>query len=97
MFLLGLQAAAWRVPFLPTRAGLGSDVHDALNPTCARSRSPYRAERRGEELVAVPALELDVALIHHAPRRRSAATASSSASDPYFDDLMVHGGRSAAS
>ena len=24
MFLLGLQAAAWRVPFLPTRVGLGS-------------------------------------------------------------------------
>src|SRR6476661_7561787 len=26
MFLLGLQAAAWRVPFLPTRVGLGSDI-----------------------------------------------------------------------
>ena len=26
MLLLGIQAAAWRVPFLPTRAGLGSDV-----------------------------------------------------------------------
>src|ERR1044072_1496571 len=26
MFLLGLQAAAWRVPFLPTRVGIGSDV-----------------------------------------------------------------------
>ena len=26
MFLLGLQAAAWRVPFLPTRVGLGSDL-----------------------------------------------------------------------
>ena len=26
MFRLGLQAAAWRLPFLPTRAGLGSDV-----------------------------------------------------------------------
>ena len=31
MFLLGLQAAAWRVPFLPTRVGLGSDVM-RLNP-----------------------------------------------------------------
>src|SRR5207244_12552861 len=28
MFLLGLQAAAWRVPFLPTRVGRGSDVVD---------------------------------------------------------------------
>ena len=26
--MLGLQAAAWRVPFLPTRAGLGSDMLD---------------------------------------------------------------------
>src|SRR5436305_7690270 len=26
MFLLGLQAAAWRVPFLPTGVGLGSDA-----------------------------------------------------------------------
>jgi len=26
MFYLGLQAASWRLPFLPTRAGLGSDV-----------------------------------------------------------------------
>src|SRR5581483_428747 len=25
-FLLGLQAAAWRVPFIPTRVGLGSDL-----------------------------------------------------------------------
>src|SRR3954468_19755520 len=24
LFLLGLQAAAWRVPFIPTRVGLGS-------------------------------------------------------------------------
>src|ERR1700754_3728520 len=28
MFLLGIQAAAWRVPFLPTRVGLGSFVVD---------------------------------------------------------------------
>src|SRR5881409_2765946 len=26
LFLLGLQAAAWRVPFIPTRVGLGSDL-----------------------------------------------------------------------
>ena len=28
MFLLGLQAAAWRGPFLPTRVGLGTFVVD---------------------------------------------------------------------
>ena len=26
MFLLGLQAAAWNIPYLPTRVGLGSHV-----------------------------------------------------------------------
>ena len=40
MFLLGLQAAAWRVPFLPTRAGLGSDVL-RLDPELRTVRSPY--------------------------------------------------------
>ena len=61
MFLLGLQAAAWRVPFLPTRVGLGSDVVARQPEICARSRSPYDD---GEELVAMPALHLDVALVH---------------------------------
>ena len=63
MFLLGLQAAAWRVPFLPTRAGLGSDVM-TLNPDLRTVRSPYAD---GEELVAMPALTLDVALIDLRP------------------------------
>ena len=40
MFYLGLQAAAWRVPFLPTRAGLGSGVLD-VNPDLRTVRSPY--------------------------------------------------------
>ena len=31
MVLLGLQAAAWRVPFLPTRVGLGSDLFRVLS------------------------------------------------------------------
>ena len=61
MFLLGLQAAAWRVPFLPTRVGLGSDVRRPPTRAHARSTSPYDD---GEELVAMPALHLDVALIH---------------------------------
>ena len=42
MFFLGLQAAAWRVPFLPTRAGLGSDVL-RVNPDLRLVRSPYGA------------------------------------------------------
>jgi glutaconate CoA-transferase subunit A len=40
MFFLGLQAASWRVPFLPTRAGLGSDVL-TINPELRLVRSPY--------------------------------------------------------
>ena len=40
MLLLGLQAAAWRVPFLPTRAGLGSDVL-SLMPDLRTVTSPY--------------------------------------------------------
>ena len=39
MFYLGLQAAAWHVPFLPTRAGLGSDVL-TINPDLRLVRSP---------------------------------------------------------
>src|SRR5437879_10343646 len=60
MFLLGLQAAAWRVPFLPTRVGLGSDVVER-QPEIRLVTSPYDD---GEQLVAMPALKLDVALLH---------------------------------
>jgi glutaconate CoA-transferase subunit A len=60
MFQWGLYAAANRLPFLPTRAGLGSDVM-RVNPQLRTVRSPYDD---GEELVAMPAIELDVALIH---------------------------------
>ena len=83
MFLLGLQAAAWRVPFLPTRAGLGSDVL-RINPELRAVRSPYDD---GEELVAVPALELDVALVHM-NRADAGGNGQYLGVDPYFDDLF---------
>jgi glutaconate CoA-transferase subunit A len=83
MFLLGLQAAAWRVPFLPTRAGLGSDVL-RLAPELRTVRSPYAD---GEDLVAVPALELDVALVHM-NRGDRGGTGQFLGIDPYFDDLF---------
>ena len=60
IFYLGLLAASQRLPFLPTRAGLGSDVM-VVNPSLRTVVSPYAD---GEELVAVPALRLDAALIH---------------------------------
>ncbi|HEX3897808.1 MAG TPA: CoA-transferase [Mycobacteriales bacterium] len=83
MFLLGLQAAAWRVPFLPTRVGLGSDVV-AKQPEIKTVVSPYDD---GEELVAMPALTLDVALVHQ-NRADAAGNAQFLGPDLYFDDLM---------
>ena len=96
MFLLGLQAAAWRVPFLPTRVGLGSDLL-RLNPSCARCGRPTPSPDgpADEELVAVPALHLDAALCHLnvGDERGNAAFLGP---DLYFDDLMLEAARPAA-
>lgn len=83
MFLLGLRAAAQRLPFLPTRAGLGSDVL-TINPHLKTIKSPYED---GEELVAVPALHVDVAFIHM-NRADSVGNGQSLGRDPYFDHLF---------
>ena len=83
MLQWGLYAAALRLPFLPTRAGLGSDVL-AINPHLRLVRSPYED---GEELVAMPALELDVALIHM-NRADARGNGQFLGPDPYFDDLF---------
>jgi glutaconate CoA-transferase, subunit A len=84
MFLLGLQAANWRVPFLPTRAGLGSDLFRD-NPRLRTVRSPYDD---GEELVAAPAIHLDMAFVH-LNRADPRGNAGYLGPDPYFDDLFV--------
>ena len=83
MFQTGLRAAAQRLPFLPVRAGLGSDVM-SNNPSLRTVTSPYAD---GEELVAVPALELDVALVH-LNRADMHGNATYLGPDPYFDDLF---------
>jgi glutaconate CoA-transferase, subunit A len=83
MLLLGLQAAAWRVPFLPTRVGLGSDVV-AKQPEIRTVTSPYED---GGTYVAMPALALDVALIHQ-NRADRWGNAQFLGPDLYFDDLM---------
>lgn len=57
MFMWGLHAAANRLPFLPVRAGIGSDVM-RVNPGLRTVRSPYED---GEEFVAMPALRMDAA------------------------------------
>jgi glutaconate CoA-transferase, subunit A len=83
MFQTGLRAAAQRVPFLPMRAGLGSDVM-TYNPHLRTVTSPYDD---GEELLAVPALHLDVALVHM-NRADAHGNAQYLGPDPYFDDLF---------
>jgi acyl CoA:acetate/3-ketoacid CoA transferase alpha subunit len=83
MFHFGLLAAAHRLPFLPTRAGLGSDVL-RVNPWIRTVRSPYGD---GEELVAAPALVLDAAIVH-VNRADRLGNGAYLGPDPYFDDLF---------
>ncbi|WP_090945789.1 CoA transferase subunit A [Nonomuraea jiangxiensis] len=88
MFMFGLLAGAHGLPFLPTRAGLGSDVL-RVNPGLRTVRSPYAD---GEELVAVPALTMDVALVH-VNRADVRGNAQYLGPDPYFDDLYAKAAR----
>jgi glutaconate CoA-transferase, subunit A len=83
----GLLAAAHRLPFLPIRAGLGSGVLE-VNPELRTVRSPYPDPYGlGEELVAMPALRLDAALVHM-NRADAAGNGQYLGPDPYFDDLF---------
>ena len=84
MFLLGLQAAAWRVPFLPTRVGLGSDILRD-NDRVRLVTSPFDD---GEELVAVPALTMDAAFVHM-NRADARGNGQYLGPDPYMEDLFL--------
>jgi len=88
MLQWGLYAAALRLPFLPTRAGIGSDVM-AVNPHLRTVRSPYSD---GEDLVAMPALALDAALVH-VNRADARGNGQVLGPDPYFDDLFCMAAR----
>ena len=83
MIQWGLRAAMLRLPFLPTRAGLASDV-ERLSPELRTVTSPYDD---GETLLAMPALPLDAALVHadHADERGNAQILGP---DPYFDEVF---------
>jgi glutaconate CoA-transferase subunit A len=83
MLQWGLYAAGLRLPFLPTRAGLGSDVM-SRNPHLKTIQSPYNLE---ETLVAMPAIELDVALVHM-NRADKLGYAACLGPDPFFDDMF---------
>lgn len=84
LFLLALQAASWRVPFLPTRVGLGSDLFRD-NPRLRTVVSPYED---GETFVAAPALTMDVSLVHM-NRADARGNAGYLGPDLYFDELFV--------
>jgi len=84
MLQWGLYAASLRLPFLPTRSGVGSDVM-TINPQLRTVRSPYKD---GEELVAMPALPLDAALVH-LNRADARGNGQFLGPDLYFDDLFL--------
>jgi glutaconate CoA-transferase, subunit A len=84
MLQWGLYAGSLRLPFLPTRAGLGSGVMD-VNPQLRTVRSPYDD---AEELLAVPAIRLDAAFVH-LNRADAHGNAQFLGPDLYFDDLFL--------
>ncbi len=84
MFEWGLRAAGMRMSFLPTRCGLATDVL-ARNPELKTIASPYGD---GEVYVAMPALQLDAALLHVNEADQLGNTLITSA-DPLFDHLFA--------
>ncbi|MBB3601646.1 acyl CoA:acetate/3-ketoacid CoA transferase alpha subunit [Mycolicibacterium sp. BK556] len=88
MLRCGLQAAAQRLPFLPIRAGLGSDVRAFWGDELKTVKSPYPTGDGYEELVAMPALNLDVAFAH-LNLGDAQGNAAYTGIDPYFDDLFL--------
>ncbi len=83
LLMLGLKAAAMRVPFIPTRVGLGTDVL-RHNPDLRLVGSPYD----GRDWVAMPALPLDVALLH-VDRADVRGVCQVKGPDLYMDDLFA--------
>ncbi|MBM7424305.1 CoA transferase subunit A [Spongiibacter marinus] len=83
MMLLGLRAAAWGCPYIPSRLGLGTDVVN-LNPDIKLVDSPYDEK----EWLAMPALKLDAALLHvdRADRR---GVCQIKGPDVYMDEWMA--------
>ncbi len=88
MLRCGLQAAAQRLPFLPIRAGLGSGVREFWGDELKTVRSPYPTGSGHEELIAMPALNLDVAFVHM-NLGDAQGNAAYTGIDPYFDDLFL--------
>ncbi len=89
MIKCGLEAAAARLPFLPIRAGLGSDVPNFWDGELKTIVSPYaESDGRTQTLIAMPALRLDAAFVH-LDRADAHGNAAYTGVDPYFDDLFL--------
>lgn len=84
MLVAGLRAASRRLPFEVLRNGIGSDAVEA-NPGIRTIVSPYPD---GETLVAMPAIALDVALVH-VERADESGNAQCLGPDPFFDELFA--------
>lgn len=61
MYYAGLRAAAQRLPFNPWRSGVGTSFPE-INPAIKVFQDPIN----GETLLAIPALNIDVAFLHAA-------------------------------
>lgn len=85
VFHWGLRAAAMKLPFLPTRVGIGTDMIRQAGFGFKTVKSPYAD---GEEYVAMPAIAPDVALIH-AHRSDQRGNLLTLSPDPFFDELLV--------
>ena len=83
MLQWGLKAAANRLPYLPTRVGSASDVL-THNPHLTMVTCPYS----GEELVAMPAIKLDVALAH-VNKADKMGNSWIYGPDPFFDEWFA--------
>lgn len=82
MLISGLKAAAERIPFYPTRSGLGTDILSS-NPHIKTFKAPYT----NEKLVAMPALRADVALIH--ANKASSEGYATIKGDRLWDHIMI--------
>ncbi|KQX17469.1 MULTISPECIES: CoA transferase subunit A [unclassified Sphingomonas] len=83
----GLRAAGMQLPFLPTRCGIATSV--AERPELRMVKSPYDD---GEELIAMPAIQLDAALLH-VHRSDEIGNVLTLSPDPFFDELMARAAR----
>ncbi|MEM1113687.1 MAG: CoA-transferase [Pseudomonadota bacterium] len=83
MMLLGLRAAAWGLPFIPTEVGLGTDIV-TQNPSIKVIDSPYD----NKEWVAMPALRLDASLIH-VNKADTRGVCQINSPDHYMDDWFA--------